>query len=73
MSGELAIEVLQLCFAVYEASTTRTPVEPASIESATSPPWWPKTPRQLLEDAVLLGLVPEGLDVESLLGGFGST
>ena len=67
MSGELAVEVLQLCFAVYQASITRTPVAPASIETATSPPWWPKTPRQLLEDASGLGLIPEGVDVEGLL------
>jgi hypothetical protein len=67
MPGERAIEVLQLCFAVYQASTTRAPVEPASIEGSASPPWWPKTPRELLEDAQGLGLIPEGLDVESLL------
>ena len=71
MSGELAIEVLQLCFAVYEASATRAPVAPASIETATSPPWWPKTPRQLLEDAAQLGLVPEGVDVADLLSMMG--
>ncbi len=41
MTGELAIKVLQLCFAVYEASTTRRPVDPASIDGAVSPPWWP--------------------------------
>jgi predicted dehydrogenase len=67
MPGERAIEVLQLCFAVYEASATRAPVEPASIDGSCSPPWWPKTPLQLLEDAQSLGLIPEGLDVESLL------
>ena len=41
MTGEQAIKVLQLCFAVYQASNTRLPVEPASIEGAVSPPWWP--------------------------------
>jgi predicted dehydrogenase len=66
MSGDLAIEVLQLCFAVYEASTRRGPVDPGSIESSTSPPWWPKTQHQLLEDAAGLGLVPEGVDVGAL-------
>ena len=69
MTGEQAVEVLQLCFAVYQASTTRTPVDPASIEGSVSPPWWPKTPLELLEDAQGLGLVPEGLDVGSLLPG----
>jgi predicted dehydrogenase len=39
MTGELAIKTLQLCFAVYQASNTRLPVDPASIEG--SPPWWP--------------------------------
>ena len=67
MPGDRAIEVLQLCFAVYEASTTRAPVDPATIEGAVSPPWWPKSPLELLEDAKGLGLIPEGLDVESLL------
>ena len=67
MAGDLAIEVLQLCFAVYEASRTRTPVDPASIETASSPPWWPKTPRQLLEDAAKLGLVPDDVDVDALM------
>jgi predicted dehydrogenase len=41
MTGEQAIKVLQLCFAVYEASNTRARVDPASIEGAVSPPWWP--------------------------------
>jgi predicted dehydrogenase len=67
MPGDQAIEVLQLCFAVYEASTTRAPVDPATIEGSVSPPWWPKSPLELLEDAQGLGLIPEGLDVESLL------
>jgi predicted dehydrogenase len=41
MSGELGIKVLQLAFAVYQASIERRPVDPASIEGAVSPPWWP--------------------------------
>jgi predicted dehydrogenase len=71
MSGARAIEVLQLCFAVYQASATRTPVDPASIEGVVSPPWWPKTPRMLLEDAAKLGLVPEGIDVNTILADLG--
>jgi predicted dehydrogenase len=71
MAGPRAIEVLQLCFAVYQASATRAPVDPASIESAVSPPWWPKTPRMLLEDADRLGLVPEGIDVATILADLG--
>jgi predicted dehydrogenase len=67
MSGQRAIEVLQLCFAVYQASATRSPIEPASIEGAASPPWWPKSARELLSDADRLGLVPEGVDVDTLV------
>jgi predicted dehydrogenase len=67
MSGERAIEVLQLCFAVYQASATRSPIEPVSIEGSASPPWWPKSARELLSDADRLGLVPEGVDVDTLV------
>ncbi|HEY1635968.1 MAG TPA: Gfo/Idh/MocA family oxidoreductase [Acidimicrobiales bacterium] len=67
MSGPRAIEVLQLCFAVYQASATRSPVDPATIESAASPPWWPKSARELLADADRLGLIPEGVDVDTLV------
>jgi predicted dehydrogenase len=67
MSGQRAIEVLQLCFAVYQASATRSPIDPASIEDAASPPWWPKSTRELLADADRLGLVPEGVDVDTLV------
>jgi predicted dehydrogenase len=41
MSGELGIKVLQLAFAVYQASNERRPVAPASIEDSVSPGWWP--------------------------------
>jgi predicted dehydrogenase len=41
MSGELAVKTLQLCFAVYQASNERRPINPATIEDAVSPPWWP--------------------------------
>jgi predicted dehydrogenase len=67
MNGQRAIEVLQLCFAVYQASATRSPVDPASIDGAVSPPWWPKTQRELLQDADRLGLIPEGINVDDLL------
>lgn len=66
MSGRLAIEALQLCFAVYQASATRSPVDPTSIEGAVSPPWWPKSPSELLDDAERLGLIPHGVDVDAL-------
>jgi predicted dehydrogenase len=67
MSGQRAIEVLQLCFAVYRASATRSPVDPASIQGAASPPWWPKSARELLADADRLGLIPEGVEVDTLV------
>jgi predicted dehydrogenase len=41
MTGELAIKVLQLCFAVYRASNTSLPAVPADIEGSVSPTWWP--------------------------------
>jgi predicted dehydrogenase len=51
MSGDLAVQSLQLCFAVYQASAERRPVDPATITGSVSPPWWPpdlsETPRFL--------------------------
>jgi predicted dehydrogenase len=41
MDGRTAIKVLQLCFAVYQASIDRGPVDPATIDGSVSPPWWP--------------------------------
>jgi predicted dehydrogenase len=41
MTGELAIKTLQLCFAVYQASNERGPVDPRTIETSVSPTWWP--------------------------------
>jgi predicted dehydrogenase len=41
MTGELAVKVLQLCFAVYKASKERRPVDPSSIEEAVTAPGWP--------------------------------
>lgn len=44
MDGDLAVKVLQLCFAVYQASNSRSPVDPATISASVSPPWWPPKP-----------------------------
>ena len=44
MDGELAIQTLQLVFAVYQASNERRPVDPTTIETSVSPPWWPPFP-----------------------------
>jgi hypothetical protein len=57
MTGDDATAVLQLCFAVYEASNTRLPVEPASITGSASPPWWPPTREKLLRDAQETGMI----------------
>lgn len=46
MDADLAIQTLQLVFAVYEASNERRPVDPATIEGSVSPPWWPPYPSQ---------------------------
>jgi predicted dehydrogenase len=58
LSGELATRVLQLCFAVYEASNTRAPVDPRTIDTNVSPPWWPPSQQDLFRDAYRLGQIP---------------
>ncbi len=58
LSGEDALKVLQLCFAVYQASIDRAPVDPAAIEGAVSPPWWPPDPEKLMAQAAADGRLP---------------
>src|SRR4051812_10794197 len=41
MTPEMAIKTLQFCFAVYQASIERGPVDPRTISGSVSPPWWP--------------------------------
>src|SRR5207237_1388485 len=55
MTGAMTIRVVQLCSAVYQASSTRAPVEPATIEGSASPPWWPKDADTLLEESMEIG------------------
>ncbi len=43
MTPQFSAEVLQLCFAVYQASNERGPVDPSSIETNVSPDGWPYT------------------------------
>ncbi len=50
MTGELAIKTLQLCFAVYQASNERRPIDPRDIEGSVSPPWWPPDLSNYYED-----------------------
>ena len=40
MTAAEATDVLRLCFAVYQAGATRTPVDPRTITGAVSPPGW---------------------------------
>jgi predicted dehydrogenase len=41
MTPDEAIRVLQLCFAVYQASTTRLPVDPRTISDPVTADGWP--------------------------------
>lgn len=50
LDPETAIKALQLCFAVYQASNERRPVDPASIETAVSPYGWPPSEEKLRND-----------------------
>jgi len=40
MSAAEAAKVLQLCFAVYQASDTRRPVDPRTISGSVTPAGW---------------------------------
>jgi predicted dehydrogenase len=62
---ETALKTLQVAFAVYKSSNERTPVDPSTIEGSVSPPWWPKSSEELIQDVVALGRMPEGLSEES--------
>jgi predicted dehydrogenase len=59
LAPALAVQALQLAFAVYQSSNEHLPVDPAQIEGAVSPPWWPKSPEELMDDVMALGLLPE--------------
>lgn len=70
LTPELGVKALQLAFAVYLSSNERRPVDPSEIEGSVSPPWWPKSPEDLIDDAAALGLLPDGVsadDAKSLL------
>ena len=61
LAPETAVKALQLAFAVYLSSNERRPVDPSEIEGSVSPPWWPKSGRELMDDVVALDLMPEGM------------
>jgi predicted dehydrogenase len=50
LAPETAIEALQLCFAVYQASNERRPVAPATITDVVSPEGWPPSQERLRGD-----------------------
>ncbi|HTL85662.1 MAG TPA: Gfo/Idh/MocA family oxidoreductase [Acidimicrobiia bacterium] len=50
LAPETAIEALQLCFAVYQASNSRQPVDPGTIEDSVSPVSWPPTEEKMRTD-----------------------
>ncbi len=50
LDPETAIKALQLCFAVYQASDERKPVDPASIHDVVRPRGWPPTEQKLRAD-----------------------
>jgi predicted dehydrogenase len=50
LDPEIATRALQLCFAVYQASNERRPVELSSIDGRVSPNGWPPTEEKLRGD-----------------------
>jgi len=50
LAPETAIKALQLCFAVYQASDARTPIDPGAIAGSVSPSFWPPTADKLKRD-----------------------
>jgi predicted dehydrogenase len=49
MTPDAAIAALQLCFAVYQASNERAPVDPGSIDGSVGPAWWPPDMHEAIE------------------------
>jgi hypothetical protein len=47
---EMATRALQLCFAVYQASNERRPVELSSIDGRVSPNGWPPAEEKIRRD-----------------------
>ncbi len=50
LDPETATRALQLCFAVYQASNERRPVDLSSIDGRVSPNGWPPTEEKLRGD-----------------------
>lgn len=49
MTPDAAIKALQLCFAVYQASNERAPVDPRTIDGSVGPSWWPPDLHEAIE------------------------
>ncbi len=58
LDPEMATRALQLCFAVYQASNERRPVDLSSIDGRVSPNGWPPNEEKLRADVE--GAVPAG-------------
>ena len=50
LDPETATRALQLCFAVYQASNERRPVELSTIDGHVSPNGWPPAEEKLRRD-----------------------
>jgi predicted dehydrogenase len=50
LSPEMAIQALQLCFAVYQASNERRPVETSLITGSVTPNGWPPNEEKMRRD-----------------------
>jgi hypothetical protein len=50
LDPETAIQALQLCFAVYQASNEGRAVVPADIEGSVTPHGWPPSEAKLRQD-----------------------
>jgi hypothetical protein len=50
LDPDTAIKALQLCFAVYQASNERRPIDPGTIDDVVSPIGWPPNEEKLRVD-----------------------
>ena len=67
LAPDKALKTLQLAFAVYQASNERGRVDPATIEGSVSPPWWPKSSQELIDDVIALGLMPDDMSANDAM------
>lgn len=65
LAPQTAIEALQLCFAVYQASNERRPVDPATVPDVVSPHGWPPDEAKVRADVEAM-MVREAARAERL-------